>query len=88
MFLQAAQLPQYAHLTTQAIEWGKKVAKEEGIAAGSKDEVACVVDCLAVTFGLEILKIVPGYVSTEIDARLSFDTEGTIKRAEFEGFIG
>jgi transaldolase len=39
-------------------------------------------DKLAVNFGTEILKVVPGRVSTEIDARLSFDTEGTVRRAE------
>ena len=38
-------------------------------------------DKLAVNFGCEISRIVPGYVSTEVDARLSFDTEGTIQRA-------
>ena len=38
-------------------------------------------DKLAVNFGSEISKIVPGYVSTEVDARLSFDTEATIQRA-------
>jgi len=38
-------------------------------------------DKLAVNFGAEITKIVPGYVSTEVDARLSFDTEGTIEKA-------
>jgi transaldolase len=38
-------------------------------------------DKLAVNFGAEITKIVPGYVSTEVDARLSFDTEQTVQRA-------
>lgn len=38
-------------------------------------------DKLAVNFGTEITKIVPGYVSTEVDARLSFDTEATVNRA-------
>lgn len=38
-------------------------------------------DKLSVNFGAEITKIVPGYVSTEVDARLSFDTEGTLRRA-------
>lgn len=37
-------------------------------------------DKLSVNFGLEILKIVPGYVSTEVDARLSYDTEATIAK--------
>jgi len=38
-------------------------------------------DRLAVNFGSEITKIVPGYVSTEVDARLSYDTEATVERA-------
>lgn len=38
-------------------------------------------DKLSVNFGLEILKIVPGYVSTEVDARLSYDTEATVAKA-------
>lgn len=37
-------------------------------------------DKLSVNFGLEILKIVPGYVSTEVDARLSYDTEATVAK--------
>jgi transaldolase len=44
--------------------------------------VTDICDRLACTFGKEILNIVPGYVSTEVDARLSFDTQGTIKRAK------
>lgn len=38
-------------------------------------------DKLSVNFGREILKIVPGYVSTEVDARLSYDTEATVAKA-------
>lgn len=41
-----------------------------------------ICDKLAVNFGIEILKIIPGYVSTEVDARLSFNTNETIKRAK------
>ena len=44
------------------------------------DLVETTCDCLAVNFGCEILKIIPGRVSTEIDARLSFDTEATVKK--------
>lgn len=40
-----------------------------------------VQDKIAVNFGAEITKIVPGYVSTEVDARLSFDTEATVEKA-------
>jgi transaldolase len=46
------------------------------------EQVKYILDKLAVNFSIEILKIVPGRVSTEVDARLSFDTDGTIKRAQ------
>ncbi|CAN0563792.1 unnamed protein product, partial [Laminaria digitata] len=45
-----------------------------------KDRVEVAMDKLSVNFGLEILKIVPGYVSTEVDARLSYDTEATVAK--------
>lgn len=69
LILKAAQLPAYQDLITQV------KAKQAGKA------VDHVIDALLVAFGLEILKIVPGRVSTEVDARLSFDTEDTIKKA-------
>ena len=69
LILKAAQLPAYQELITQV------KAKQVGKA------VAQVIDALLVAFGLEILKIVPGRVSTEVDARLSFDTQGTIQKA-------
>lgn len=47
----------------------------------SDSQVQWAVDRLLVNFGIEILKIVPGRVSTEVDARLSFDTQGTIAKA-------
>jgi transaldolase len=69
LILKAAQLPAYQDLITQV------KAKQAGKA------VDHVIDALLVAFGLEILKIVPGRVSTEVDARLSFDTQGTIQKA-------
>ena len=45
-------------------------------------QVADATDRLAVAFGTEITKLVPGYVSTEVDARLSYDVEGTIAKAK------
>jgi len=69
----AARLPQYKALIDDAIAYGKT--------AETSDRLPLVLDKLAVNFGLEILKLIPGYVSTEIDARLSFDTEGSIARA-------
>jgi len=71
----ASQQPQYQHLVEDAINY----AKAKG---GSQDDQAShALDKLGVNFGLEILKIIPGRVSTEIDARLSFDTESTVKKA-------
>lgn len=69
LILQAAAKPEYRHLVEQAV-------KEN---PGSSLDV--ILDRILILFGLEILKIVPGRVSTEVDARLSFDTEGTIAKA-------
>lgn len=75
LLFKAAQMPQYRELVEDAIIFGSK--------RGSGDAQAqWTMDKLAVNFGTEILKIVPGRVSTEIDARLSFDTEATVRRAE------
>ena len=69
LILKAVQKPEYAHLLHDA------VAK---YSAHGKDEV---MNRLLVAFGCEILKHIPGRVSTEVDARLSFDTEATVTRA-------
>jgi len=70
----ASGLPQYQHLVDDAVAYGKKhgdtVAKQ----------VENAIDKICVNFGVEILKIVPGRVSTEVDARLSFDTEATLAK--------
>lgn len=71
----ASQQPQYQHLVEDAIKYGKSKGKD------AQEQLSYAMDKLAVNFGVEILKIVPGRVSTEIDARLSFDTEGNIKKA-------
>jgi len=65
----ASQQPQYQHLVEEAIRYGK-----------TKDKNA-ILDKIFVNFGLEILKIIPGRVSTEVDARLSFDVNGSIEKA-------
>ena len=70
LILKAAAMPDYTWIIDQAI-------KEAGPAA----PVGQVIDRLLVLFGLEILKIVPGRVSTEVDARLSFDRDATIAKA-------
>jgi len=70
----ASQLPQYSKLVEDAVAYGK----HHGTTIEEQTEKA--MDKLAVNFGVEILKIVPGRVSTEIDARLSFDTEATVAK--------
>ena len=75
LILKAAQMPAYKHLLDQAMLDGKKSN------ATGKALVAHIVDDLLVGFGSEILKIVPGRVSTETDANLSFDTEGLVNKA-------
>ncbi|OBZ82997.1 Transaldolase [Choanephora cucurbitarum] len=75
LILAAAQQPQYAHLIEDAV----KYAKAKGASEAETLELA--IDKLLVNFGTEILKIVPGRVSTEVDARLSFNTEATVAKA-------
>ncbi len=72
LILKAAQLPAYHHLVEEAISWGAK----KGAPASA------VTDRLAVNFGAELTRIVPGRVSTEVNADLSFDTEGSIAKAK------
>lgn len=75
LILQAANMPQYASLITDAVEYGKKKGSTSG------EQVSQAMDRLFVLFGCEILKIVPGRVSIEVDARLSFDKEASINKA-------
>jgi transaldolase len=75
LILKAVQQDAYAPLLEQAVS---EVMREH---PRDEDVVPKVIDHLLVLFGLEILKIVPGRVSTEIDARLSFDTESSITKA-------
>lgn len=74
LILKAVQKDTYAPILDQAIK------DASGSGASGEELVDKVADRLLVLFGLEILKIVPGRVSTEIDARLSFDTESSIKK--------
>ena len=71
----AAQMPQSAHLVDEAVKFGT-----QSNAAG-QELLDTILDRLAVNFGKEILNIVPGRISTEVDARLSFDKDGTVLRA-------
>jgi transaldolase len=75
LILQAAGKPEYRHLLEQAI------ADTKSFSLTGQALTDAIVDRILILFGLEILKIVPGRVSTEVDARLSFDTEGTIAKA-------
>ncbi|KAH3685698.1 hypothetical protein WICPIJ_003339 [Wickerhamomyces pijperi] len=75
LILAAAKKPEYAKLIDVAVAYGKEHGKT------LEEQVDLSLDRLLVEFGSEILKIVPGRVSTEVDARLSFDKEATIKKA-------
>ena len=68
LILKAVQKDEYKHLLEQIVRANPQAA------------IADIIDQLLVSFGLEILKLVPGRVSTETDARLSFDTAGTITK--------
>jgi transaldolase len=74
----AAQMAEYAPIVDQALLWSRR---EAGPQASKGDIVKAAIDRLAVEFGLRILAIVPGRVSTEVDARLSFDTKATVDKA-------
>ncbi|NP_001279841.1 transaldolase [Callorhinchus milii] len=76
LILAAAQMPAYEKLVENAIEYGKKLCGTE------KEKLSNVMDKLFVNFGMEILKKIPGRVSTEVDARLSFDKDAMIKKAQ------
>ena len=73
----AAQLPQYQGIVDDTLKGARETL---GADASPAEVVSLAFDRLAVSFGLKILDIIPGRVSTEVDARLSFDTEGTIKK--------
>jgi len=70
LILKAAQMDAYKHLVDEAIEWGRS----------HRAVTSQVTDRLAVNFGAELAKIVPGRVSTEVDADLSFDIEGMVSK--------
>ncbi len=75
LILSAAQIPEYRRLIDDAVSWARD-------RSSNKDEqIQHAADKLNVNIGLEILKLVPGRISTEVDARLSYDTEGSINKA-------
>src|ERR1700740_1637362 len=75
LLFQAAQKPHYQHLVDEALDFA---VRSPGDPAARS---VAFMDKLFITFGCEILKIVPGRVSTEVDAGLSFDTEATVAKA-------
>lgn len=75
LIYQASQDEKYRSLVEEALWYGRRISGERSA------QVTATVERLAINFGLEILKIVPGRVSTEVDARLSFDSEATVRKA-------
>eukprot|EP00794_Sanderia_malayensis_P012745 gene12745-14051_t len=76
LILAASKLSQYEKIVNDAIQYGNANGKD------LNDKVSAAMDKLFVSFGIEILKVVPGRVSTEVDARLSFDINGSIEKAK------
>ena len=76
LILQAAQKPEYAHLIDEAIKFAKSKSSDK------EEQLEWATDKVFVNFGLEILKRIPGRVSTEVDARLSFDKEKSLEKAK------
>jgi transaldolase len=74
----AAQMPEYQSIVDGVLQEAREKAGEN---ASDKDVAAAAFKSLAVAFGRKILEIVPGRVSTEVDARLSYDTEGSLAAA-------
>ena len=75
LILSASALPQYAPLIDEAVAYAKAQSTDKA------QQLMDAEDKLAVNIGLEILKIVPGRISTEVDARLSYDTQATVEKA-------
>jgi transaldolase len=75
LLLKAASMPNYQNLLHESVQWAKAQTND------LQQQVLDAADKLSVLIGLEILKIVPGRISTEVDARLSFDTQASIDKA-------
>ncbi|WP_439257507.1 transaldolase [Lonepinella sp. BR2271] len=75
LILSASALPQYAPLIDEAVAYAKQQSGDKA------QQLIDAEDKLAVNIGLEILKLVPGRISTEVDARLSYDTNATVEKA-------
>lgn len=75
LIYQAAQKPQYSHLIEEAVQFAASQARSP------REQWELTLDRCTVNFGKEILDVIPGRVSTEVNARLSFDTQASIKKA-------
>jgi transaldolase len=76
LILAASKMPDYLHLVEEGVQHGKKHGRT------NKEIIELAVTKTFVNFGVEILKYVPGRVSTEVDARLSFDIDGSVHKAK------
>ncbi|PLR41247.1 transaldolase [Chimaeribacter californicus] len=76
LILNAAQIPEYRKLIEEAIAWARDQSNDHD------QQIMDASDKLAVNIGLEILKLIPGRISTEVDARLSYDTEASVAKAK------
>jgi transaldolase (EC 2.2.1.2) len=76
----AAQMPQYQEIVDDTL---KQAKKDKGSGVANQEILTLAFDRLAVSFGKKILEIIPGRVSTEVDARLSYDTEATVEKARY-----
>jgi transaldolase len=77
LIFKAVQMPEYKHLLDKAI------ADNRSAAISASELPKKIIDDLLIAFGSRILSIVPGRVSTEVDARLSFDTAATVEKARY-----
>lgn len=77
LLLKAAQLPEYSNLVADALAFGRQQGTSH------EAQINAAMDKLAVNFGQRITQVVPGFVSTEVNAGLSFDTLGTIAKAKY-----
>ena len=75
LLLKAAEMPQYKSHLEQAVAWAKQQSNDP------EQQIIDAGDKLSVLIGTDIVNIVPGRISTEVDARLSFDTAGSIEKA-------
>ena len=76
LLLKASEIPSYAPLIDEAVDWARSKTNDKA------EQLIDAGDYLAVSVGRKILEIVPGRVSTEVDARLSFDTDASVAKAE------